>query len=127
MHSFGIEYWIRIPKEGRLKNNLTTAKAVTARLLHPSMTGAGYSVVTQGNNTIMSSKDVVFKRPKGAKSDNTTPKATDENAFQVHTDPEGLGEHEVMDNDEQQQNQRPREATPHLSDNPVKDYREPTP
>jgi hypothetical protein len=88
------------------------------------MSGARYLVVTQGNNRIISSRDVVFKRP-GAKSDRTTSKATDGNAFQDHTDPEGLEEHEIMDNDAQQQDQRPREAIQHLPDNPARDYRKP--
>jgi hypothetical protein len=89
------------------------------------MSGARYLVVTQGNNRIISSRDVVFKRPEGAKSDRTTSKATDGNAFQDHTDPEGPEEHEVMDNDAQQQDQRPREAIQHLPDNPARDYRKP--
>ena len=35
VHPFGTEFWVRVPKEGRLKNNLTTNKAIKGKLMHP--------------------------------------------------------------------------------------------
>jgi hypothetical protein len=61
LHPFGTECWIRVPKEGRLKNDLTTKKAIKGKLLHPNITGAGYLVVIhgEGRDVTLTSRDVV--------------------------------------------------------------------
>jgi hypothetical protein len=78
LHPFGTECWIRVPKEGRLKNNLTTSKAIKGKLLHPNITGAGFLVVIQEHGRVVTqtSRDVVFKRPEGASEKDTPSVAT---------------------------------------------------
>jgi hypothetical protein len=78
LYPFGTECWIRVPKEGRLKNDLTTNKAIKGKLLHPSITGAGYLVVVEelGRAITLTSRDVVFERPEGVSEKNTTHQST---------------------------------------------------
>ena len=137
LHPFGTECWIRVPKEGRLKNDLTTKKAIKGKLLHPNITGAGYLVVIQeeGRDVTLTSRDVVFRRPEGASEGNTTPMGT-QRQHQGHLpDQQYRGTKspntEDASEDKEDQDQEPqKEASPPVVNGPQDqplDYRDPSP
>jgi hypothetical protein len=134
LYPFGTECWIRVPKEGRLKNDLTTNKVIKGKLLHPSITGVGYLVVVEelGGTITLTSRDVVFKRPEGVGEENTTHQSTQaEGTLPPDQESGKLPEDTDLSQDEEvQQRQRERENIPPFTgadDPPVTDYRDPTP
>jgi hypothetical protein len=109
LHPFGTECSIRVPKEGRLKKDLTTSKAIRGKLLHPSVTGAGFLVVIQKHGRVFTktSRDVVFKRPEGASEKNAPPVATQQGQLPANQDGRSNSEDNdlAQDDDDQDQDQ----------------------
>jgi hypothetical protein len=137
LHPFGTECWIRVPKEGRLKNDLTTKKAIKGKLLHPNVTGAGYLVVIQeeGRDVTLTSRDVVFRKPEGVSEGNTTPMGTPQQ-HQGHLPDQQYRGRRLLNTgdaseDEKDQDQEPqKEASPPAVNGPQDqplDYRDPLP
>ena len=116
LHPFGTDCWARIPREGRHKNDLTTNKAITGRLLHPNINGGGYLIVVKedGREITLASRDVVFKQPEG---EHLSPKETHNAQYDgtLHIPQQKASvNNEVMDEETPQKEQEvsQRQATP---------------
>jgi hypothetical protein len=117
LHPFGTDCWAKIPREGRHKNDLTTNKAITGRLLQPNINGGGYLIVVKdnGREITLASRDVVFKQPEG---DTVTPKEThksqDDGTLQIPQQKASV-DNEVMEEEETPQKEQEvsqRQETP---------------
>jgi hypothetical protein len=137
LHFVGTECWIRVPKEGRLKNDLTTKKAIKGKLLHPNITGTGYLVAIQeeGRDVTLTSRDVVFRRPEGASEGYTTPLGTQQQ-HQEHLPDQQYGgtkspnTEDASEDKENQEEEPHKEASPSAVNGPQDqplDYRDPSP